>query len=271
MLDIRRDFPEVAWRDLVDMVRDRGGPMLRPVVDAELAPARRISPRHSTGAPVDPLSVLLVLHQNRDWTERYYESLINGRFALDAHNAFNMHAAAIVEGLRDGKIQPPVVQPAKRPSADTLRQLHSCWRIGASNLVKLLDRVMQNAGAVFPEDQRLPGSAPSFEKLMIEHCPERILLSHCQGLLRRLAALPVVLRGRRAANAAPRPDQENVAANNPRPNRPLAVRAPAAHIGAVENRVAVVPLHDDPPPPYEAVGQARRLPMPLDLEIWRTI
>ncbi|KAJ9108828.1 hypothetical protein QFC21_000148 [Naganishia friedmannii] len=264
MHNIRRDFPEIAWADLVDVARDRGG---EPVVDYELAPARRISPRHPAGFPVDPLSVLLVLHQRHpDWTDRYYDSLVNGRIAWDSHADFNMHAALIVQGLRDGGIQPPVAHPAVRASAETLRQMHSCWSIGASNLVKLLERVMQNAGVNFPENRRLPGDAASFENLMINNCPERILLAHCQRLLRgRLAVLPIILQRRRAANVPARPNQAVVANNHPRVNRPLVVRARDAEAGAEVDRAPDAPVPDDPPPPYEALGRARRLPLGLGL------
>ncbi|KAJ9125181.1 hypothetical protein QFC22_000135 [Naganishia vaughanmartiniae] len=249
LLEIRRDFPELAWADVVNVARDRGG---RRVIDHELTPARRISPRHPTGVPVDPLSVLLVIHQRHpDWTERYYDSLINDRIAWNSHADFNMYAVPIIEGLRNGRIQPPIAQPARRPSAETLRQLHSCWSIGASNLVTLLERVMQNIGVNFPENRRLPGAAASFEILMIDHCPDRILLAHCQNLLRgRLALLPAILQQRRAANIAARPNQGAVANND-------------ARAGAQANRVPGAPIPDDPPPPYEAVGGARRVPVGL--------
>jgi hypothetical protein len=249
LLDIRRDFQEIPWADLVDVARDRGGPMLQQVEEGELAPARRISPRHSAGLAVDPLSVLLVLHQRHSgWVERYYDSLVNGRITRDSHDAFNRHAASIVEGLRDGTIQPPVVQPAGRPSADTLRQLHACWHMGAHNLVTLLERVMQNAGVNFPANRRLPEAAASFANLMINNCPERILLAHCQCLLRgRLAILPVILLQRRQAVniAAGGPNQGRVVNDDGRANPRVVVPVPGAEAHVEVNRVPDDLIPDD--------------------------
>lgn len=256
MRSIQREFPALQQGQILAAARQQAEAILpHRVRDDELAMSRRVSPRQATGIQVDPISVLLLVHERHpDWCERYYEYLTGRRPGFGLHVLFNRYAAAIIDDLREGRVVAPAI-PAQRTTFHVLRQPHACWNIGATNLITLLERVMRNSGSVFPPERPVARTTVMFQNLLINACPERIILTHHRTLLEHVLHQRIVFRN--GLVAAPRAAVIH-ARNDP-------VDENRAEIPAAEDRPRAnahqdfdAPIPDEAPPPYEAVAAPRR-------------
>jgi hypothetical protein len=255
MRSFQREFPALQQAQVLAATRQRAEANLPyRIQDEELAVVRRVSPRHATGVQVDPLSVLLIMHDRHpNWCQQYYEYLIGRRPGFGLHSTFNRHAAVIIDDLREGRVRAPAV-PAQRVTFHVLRQPHACWAIGESNLLKCLERLMANSGSIFPPERPVAMVSVAFQNILVNSCPEPIMLAHHRSLLEQLQIQRLHFRNRRAA---PGRAIANPVANAP-VNVPAEVPAAANRHRANAIQVFDVPIPDEAPPPYEAIEVPRR-------------
>lgn len=226
------------------------------VADDELAAPRRISRRQLNEVQIDPISVLLLLHERHaGWCHEYYEYLIGvNPVGIGLHETFNRYAAAIVDDLREGRVQAPVVPAHQRITFHVLRQPHACWNIGATNLITLLARVMANSGSVFPFERPIARTTVMIQNLLINLCPERIMLMHHRIQLEHLLYQRLQFRNRAAAPA--RAQVNNGGNVDPVAHR-VEVEIPILRPRADARPDFEVVIPDEAPPPYEAVEAPR--------------
>ena len=205
---------------------------------------------------VDPISVFLLLQQRHpQWCHQYYEYLIGrqpARFML--HSSFNRLVAPIIDDLREGTVPNPPTPPPQRTTFHVLRQPHTCWNIGAANLVALLQRLMDNSGSVFPPERPIARLTIIFQHLLINSCPESIMLAHHRMQLGYLTEQRSQFRRRAvaaqiaASAAATAPDNGNRNALVNRVGVAISINRPQANAQSFE---IVIP--EEAPPPYEAI------------------
>ncbi|KAJ9112772.1 hypothetical protein QFC20_002097 [Naganishia adeliensis] len=254
MRSFQREFPALQQAQILAATRQRAEANLPyRIQDEELAVVRRVSPRHATGVQVDPLSVLLIMHERHpNWCQQYYEYLIGRRPGFGLHVTFNRHAAVIIDDLREGRVRAPA-GPAQRVTFHVLRQPHACWNIGATNLIKLLERLMTNSGSIFPPERPAAMVTVAFQNILVNSCPEPIILAHHRSLLEQLQIQRLHFRNRLAVPARA---IANIGANAP----VNALAEPAAANRPRANLIPdfEVPIPDEAPPPYEAIEAPRR-------------
>lgn len=260
MRGFQREFPVLVQAQILAAARQQAERRLPARVgDGELAAPRRISPRQANEVQVDPISVLLLLHQRHPaWCQQYYEFL-TGRNLLGPvlHDSFNRLVAPIIDDLRERRVANPAVPP-QRTTFHVLRQPHACWNVGATNLITLLARPMANSGSVFPPERPIARTTVMFQSLLINLCPEPIMVMHHRLQITHLTEQRCQFRRRAAAQAAPpaRLAVNNDGNRNAVVNRvevEIPINAPEAN--AQPDFEVVIP--EEAPPPYEAMEAPR--------------
>lgn len=260
-----REIPTLQQAQILAAARQQAERILPArVADDELAVARRVSRRQVNEVQVDPISVFLLLHQRHPrWCHQYYEYLIGRQpVGFMLHSSFNRLVAPIIDDLREGRVPNPSAPPQQRFSFHVLRSPHACWNIGAANLVALLQRLMANSGSVFPPERPIARLTVIFQQLLINSCPEPIMLMHHRMQLGYLTEQRYQFR-RRAVAAQVAAPAAATATNNGNRNAlvnrvdiEIPINSPPAN--AQPDFEIVIP--EEAPPPYEAieVPRARR-------------
>ena len=257
-----REIPTLQQAELLTAARQQAERILPArVADNELALARRVSRRQANEVQVDPIATLLLLHQRHpQWCHEYYEYLIGRQpVAVLLHSSFNRLVAPIIDDLREGRVLHPPMPPQQRTTFHVLRQPHACWNIGAANIVALLQRLIDNSGSVFPPERPVARLTIMVQQLLLNSCPEPIMLMHHRiqlGYLteqryqfrRRAVAAQVV-----ASAATPAPNNGN---RNAIVNR-IQVGIPINRCQANAQRDYETEIPDEAPPPYEAIEAPR--------------